>query len=178
MLATYNRRLLELVETLITARLEWLALELLEGVRTGHRLEEPEEVLASTRKSIRQRASPKKRDEWQPAETHVKPIPPEEQLEWAATYVEVRIDESLRQLQTSIAALDLVVQETTELSDMTIERGQQAVAPEPRVLVVLKTAEGESNIGDGDVVGALDTLAALRTALSKWAGRSPDRVSS
>jgi hypothetical protein len=92
-LAILDPRLLELIETLVAARLDWLAFELIEGVQAGHPPEESEDALVVARESIRGNAQPKPRGEPQAVTVEARPIPPKEQIEWAAAYVEERLGE-------------------------------------------------------------------------------------
>lgn len=113
-MAILNSRVLELIETLVAARLDWLAFELIEGIRLGRTAEEFEEALAAARQSIRNDAQPKARGEPQVLLAKPEPIPAGEQVEWAAAYVEERLETALEQLQASIDALDLIVESTNE----------------------------------------------------------------
>ncbi len=171
-MAVLNPRLLELVETLSAARLDWLAFELFESVQTGQPAEESEEALALARESIRGDAQPKARGEPQAIDAKAKAIPPEEQIEWAASYIEKRLDEALDQLQTSIETLDFVVEGTTERSDRIGTAAQAADAPRRQMVSVLLDASGDRK-SDRDGVGeGRESLPALRAALSDWVEQS------
>lgn len=167
-MAILDPRLLELIETLLAARLDWLAFELIEGVQAGHPPEESEEALAAARESIRGNAQPKARGEPQAVAEEVKPIPPDEQIEWAAAFIEERLGEALAQFQVSIDALDSIVEATTERPDKAGAVAQPTSAPEPRAVAVLLDIEGDRKSNRNDVASARASLPALRTALTEW----------
>lgn len=171
-MAIIDPRLLELIETLVAARLDWLAFELIEGVRAGRPLEESEEALAAARESIRGNAQPKARGEPQTIAVEAKPIPPDEQIEWAAAYVEERLREALEQLQASIDTLDCVVEGTTERPDKAGTGAQPTDASEPRAVAVLLDFEGERQSRRDDVADARKSFITLRSALSEWTAQS------
>ncbi|MER9606466.1 hypothetical protein [Mesorhizobium sp. M0243] len=171
-MAILDPRLLELIETLVAARLDWLAFELMEGVQVGRPPEESEEALAAVRESIRGNAQPKARGEPQAIAVETKPIPPEDQVEWAAAYVEERLGDALEQLQASIDTLDFVVKETTERRDKAGAVAQPTDASEPRAVAVLLDLDGERKSGRDDVVVASESFPTLRTALAEWTAKS------
>lgn len=171
-MAVLDLRLLELVETLAAARLDWLAFELIEGVQAGHLAEEPEDALASARRSIRGDTQPKARGEPRVSAAEAKAIPLEEQIEWAASYIERRLDEALEQLQSSIETLDFVVEGTTERLDRAGTAAQTADAPRRQMVSVLLDESGDRK-SDRDGVGeGRESLPALRAALSEWVAQS------
>lgn len=165
-------RLLDLFETLVAARLDWLAFELVEGIRVGRPPEEPEEALAAARESIRGNAQPKARGEPQTIAAEAKPIPQDEQAEWAAAYVEERLSAALEQLQVSIDTLDFIVEGTTERPDRAGALAQPTYASGPRAVAVLVDLEGDRKSGREDVAGARESLFNLRTALTEWTAQS------
>lgn len=156
----------------MAARLDWLAFELIEGVQAGRPPEESEEALAAARESIRGNAQPKARGEPQAIALEAKPIPPYEQIEWAATYVEERLDEALEQLQASIDTLDFIVEGTTERPDKAGAVAQPTDASEPRAVAVLLDLEGDRKSGLDDVAGARASFPTLRAALVEWSAQS------
>lgn len=171
-MAILDPRLLELIETLVAARLDWLAFELIEGVQAGRPPEESEEALAAARESIRSNAQPKARGEPQAIGLEARPIPPHEQVKWAAAYVEERLGEALEQLQASIDTLDFVVEGTAERPDKAGAVAQPTDASEPRAVVVLLDLEGGRESGRDDVAGARASFPTLRTALAEWTALS------
>ncbi len=171
-MASLDPRLLELIETLVAARLDWLALELMAGVQAGRPPEESEEALASARVSIRGDEQPKARGEPPAFVEETNPIPPSDQVEWAAAYVEERLGETLKQLQASIDALDFLVDGTVERPDGAIAVAQATDVSESRAVVVLMDIEGGRESSRDGVVGARASFPILRTALAEWAAQS------
>lgn len=165
-------RLLELVETLMAARLDWLAFELIEGIRLGLPPEEPEEALAAARRSIRRNAQPKARGEPEVLLTEAQPIPRDEQIEWAAAYVQERLEAALDQLQASIDTLDIIVEATTEPQETQDLPAQTDGKMEQSATVVLLDIEGDRKSSRDDVADARDHIPALRAALAEWTMRA------
>lgn len=170
-MAILHPRLLELIETLMAARLDWLAFELIEGIRVGRSPEEPEEALSAARKSIRSNVKPKARGEPQAMLSEPQPIPLDEQLEWAAAYVEKRIEAALDQLQASTDALDFIVESTTEQLDPQ-DRPADAGKMDQGATLVLQHLEGDRRSSRDDAARARDDLPVLRAALAKWVMRA------
>ncbi|MFN3817391.1 hypothetical protein [Blastomonas sp.] len=167
-MATLDSRVLELIETLVATRLDWLAFELIEGIRLGRTAEESEEALAAARKSIRSDAQPKARGEPQVLLTKPEPIPAGEQVEWAAAYVAERLESALKQLQVSVDALDLIVESTNE-PERPQDLAQAASAKtEQGTVLVLLDVEGDRKSSRKDVADARDDFPALRAALAEW----------
>ncbi|MEO8455559.1 MAG: hypothetical protein ABI454_10390 [Sphingomicrobium sp.] len=170
-MAILDPRLLELIETLVAARLDWLAFELIEGIRSGRPPEESEEALSVARKSIRSNSQPKARGEPQVMLAEPQPIPLDEQVGWAAAYVEKRIEAALEQLQASIDALDSIVESTTEQQDPQ-DLPAKAGKTEQRRTLVLLHVEGDRKISRDDAAGARDDAPVLRAALAEWVMRA------
>jgi hypothetical protein len=170
--AILDSRVLELIETLVAARLDWLAFELVDGIRLGRSPEEPEEALAAARQSIRSNAQPKARGEPQVLLAEPQPIPAGEQVEWAAAYVEERLEAALEQLQASIDTLDFIVETTTEPEDaQDLAKGASAKTEQGTAFVLLDV-EGDRKSSREDIAGARDEIPALRAALAEWTTRA------
>lgn len=167
-MAILDSRVLDLIETLMVARLDWLAFELIEGVRLGRSPEESEEALAAARQSIRSNAQPKARSEPQALPAKPQPIPTGEQVEWAATYVEERLEAALEQLQASIDTLDFIVETTIEPNDTKDLAAEASAKTERGTTLVLLDIEGDRKSSREDVAGARDEIPALRTGLAEW----------
>lgn len=167
-MAILDSRVLELIETLVAARLDWLAFELIEGIRLGRSPEEPEEALAAARESIRSNAQPKARGEPQVLLAGPQPIPAGEQVEWAAAYVEERLEAALEQLQASTDTLDFIVETTTEPKvPQELVAGASAKTEQGMTLVLLDV-EGDRKSSREDIAGARDDIPILRAALAGW----------
>ena len=171
-MAILDSRVLELIETLVAARLDWLAFELIEGIRLGRSPEEPEEALAAARQSIRSNAQPKARGEPQVLLAEPQPIPAGEQVEWAAAYVEERLEAALEQLQASLDALDFIVETTTEPNDPQDLAAEASAKTERGTTLVLLDIEGDRKSSREDIADARDDIPALRAALAGWATRA------
>lgn len=166
-MAVLNPRLLELIETLTAARLDWLAFELIEGVRAGHPADEPGEARTEAGESIGSNTQANALAQPPAIAAETIPIPPDEQIEWAADYVGARLTETLEQLQSSLHMLDDIVEGTTEAT----------AASMPRAVVVLRDLEGGRECRSGDITGARDSLPTLRAALKEWIQQSSDPAS-
>ena len=171
-MAILDLRLIELIETLVAARLDWLAFELIDGIQAGRPPEETEEALAAARESIRGNAQPKARGEPQAVAAEPRPIPHDEQIEWAAAYVEKRLAEALEQLQVSIDTLDFVVEGTIERPGRVGALAQPTKASESRAVAVLQDLEGDLKISRDDIIVARESFPALRAALAEWTAQS------
>lgn len=171
-MAILNPRVLELIETLVAARLDWLAFELIEGIRLGRLPDEPEEVLAAARQSVRSNAQPKARGEPHVLLEEPKPIPADEQVEWAAAYVEERLDAALEQLQASLETLDFIVEATIERQDPQDVPTQASGKTDQDVTLILLDLEGDRKSSRDDVAGARDDFSTLHAALAEWTTRA------
>lgn len=171
-MAILDSRVLELIETLVAARLDWLAFELIEGIRLGRLPEEPEDALAAARQSIRSNAQPKARGEPQGLLVEPRPIPAGEQVEWAAAYVEERLEAALDQLQASIDTLDFIVETTTGPNDPQCLTAEASVKTERGTTLLLLDMEGDRKSSREDIAGARDDIPALRATLAEWATRA------
>ncbi|RWJ39745.1 MAG: hypothetical protein EOR36_25120 [Mesorhizobium sp.] len=171
-MAILDPRVLELIETLVAARLDWLAFELIEGIRVGRLPDEPEQALAAARQSVRSNAQPKARGEPHILLEEPKPIPADEQVEWAAAYVEERLDAALEQLQASLETLDFIVDATIERQDPQDVSAQASGKTDQDVTLVLLDLEGDRKSNRDDVSGARDDFPTLRAALAEWTTRA------
>ena len=171
-MAILNPRVLELIETLVASRLDWLAFELIEGIRLGRLPDEPEEVLAAARQSVRSDAQPKARGEPHVLLEQPKPIPADEQVEWAAAFVEARLDAALEQLQSSLETLDFIVEATIERQDPQDVPTQASGKTDQDVTLVLLDIEGDRKSSRDDVAGARDDFSTLHVALAEWTARA------
>lgn len=170
--AILDSRVLELVETLVAARLDWLAFELIEGIRLGRSPEEPEEALAAARQSIRSNAQPKARGEPQVLLAEPQPIPAGEEVEWAAACVEERLEAALEQLQASIDTLDFIVESTSEPEDPQDLATGASVKTGQGMTLVLLDVEGDRKSSREDIAGARDEIPALHAAFAEWTMRA------
>src|SRR4051812_20982308 len=105
-MATLDPRILDLIETLTIARLDWLAFEIVEGIQAGYVPTESSETLADTRRRVREDDQPKATGEPKPVTLESEPVEGDAQINWAAKYVGERLDATLVYLAESIENLD------------------------------------------------------------------------
>ncbi|MGI4794257.1 MAG: hypothetical protein ACRYG8_09290 [Janthinobacterium lividum] len=173
-MAVLDVRVLELVETLVRSRLDWLAFELISAIEAGRPVDEPEEALEAARRSIRSGDQPKARSEPQATLALPEPIPADEQVDFAAEYVEERLDAALVQLQASIETLDAIVEGTTGNPKLREAAALDARTARVTTVAVVLEIEGDRRSGLEGVANARRTFPVLRAALADWAARSRD----
>jgi tetrahydromethanopterin S-methyltransferase subunit B len=145
---------------------------MLEVLQAGLPPEETAEALSRARESIRSNTKPQPYREETAVIAETKQIPPNEQIEWAAAYVEDRLDELLKQLEASIETLDFIVEETNELPDRAGVQREAGARFAPGSVVVLLDKEELRKSGRDEVVSARENFSSLRTALKEWTGQS------
>jgi hypothetical protein len=166
-MAILDARLLPLIETLAAADLDWLAFEIVDGVRAGRVDEETPEALASIRGAI---ASAKLKDfqleKRVPAAPTIpaaaQPIVRDEQIRWATEYVDKRLTDALTMLQTSIDQLEDIVSKPPR-GDIRVEAGV-----DHDVSLVFQGEAEKSTSARAQTAEAIAALGALRHALSSW----------
>lgn len=160
-MAIVNPRLIPFIEMLAELGVDWLAAELIDGIRRGQEPTEEEDALAQAR----QRARAKQVEKISPAfrdSVAAEPLPGYRQLEWAADYVYARVEATLAEMSASISALDEIVASDSE---------GHVKAP-ASVNLVLR--DGDANAEEGqsasraDVEAARAQLSDLRSALDAW----------
>lgn len=164
-MATINPRLLPLIETLIAAGADWLAVELIETLNNGRWPEESEDVLALTRAQVRAGNEQKRMSEPREKAVVRSQIAPEEQVGWAANFVVERLDSSISELENSIANLDVIIGEVSE---------DLALSKLDRLPTSLSLGEevGSDRVDAADLKKARSGIEALRKALTRWANES------
>lgn len=169
-MATIDPRLLPLIETLIAVDADWLALEILDGLRLGIVAEETPEHLLATQLAVREAKRQERRSEERAVPSPVgKPIVGNEQIDWAARYVADRLSDAVSTLRASFDQLNQIVRSNWEVhaspSDRALEKGfELALQTEDRG-PILRSAE----IGD-----AISAIPRLREALFSWANSMKD----
>ena len=108
-MAVLDPRLLDLIDSLVKARLDWLAFELIDGIQIGRPASESENVLAAAREEVRSNKQPQARGESTAVTAESQPIAGDDQIEWAATFVGERLDAALAQLDASMTTLDGII---------------------------------------------------------------------
>jgi hypothetical protein len=161
-MAEIDSRIIELVETLAAAGADWLAFEIIDGIRFGRPLEGPEH---------RQRNMPRDVDAWEGEslsarerefrETAMEPIRGDEQIKFAAAYVVERLNEVIEMTRLSLDNLDKLSAEP--LVDL-IETQQQ-----PRVPLTLGIEDSDFHLTQVQAKRMLLLMPSLHTSLSDWA---------
>ena len=167
-MATINPRLLPLIETLIAAGADWLAVELIETLSNGRWPEESEDVLALTRAQVRAGNEQKRMSEPREKAVARSQIAPEEQVGWAANFVVERLDSSISELENSIANLEVIIGEVSE--DLALSKLDRL----PTSLSLVGEV-GSDRVDAADLKKARLGIEALRKALTRWANESGDQ---
>jgi hypothetical protein len=164
-MAAIDSRLLPLIETLIAADADWLALEILDGLRLGRVREETREDLKSTQLAVRAAKHQERRSE----ERAVPPpvgtsIVGDQQIDWAVEYVVDRLFSAVSMLRASFTQLNEIVSRNPEFHAPAYDG---AIEKQLDVAVQVE-AEGPS-LSSSDVDRAIATIPKLREALTTWA---------
>lgn len=166
-MAILDSRLLPFIEMLAELGMDWLAFELVDGIRRGKEPIEDDAALRRARDRA-QRAS----DAEEVAERFGSPgaaaipILGDDQLEWAARYVEERLRAAFDQIADSLDALDEIVAGP---------EAQQSDAALAMTRLVLRGEDSVDTVGRAEVDGAKDQLEALRGALDAWVRHERDQ---
>jgi hypothetical protein len=164
-MATIDPRLIPLIETLIAVDADWLALEILDGLRLGIVPEEIPEDLLSTQLAVREAKRQMRRSEERAVPPPIgKTIVGDEQVDWAAEYVSDRLSDAVSMLQASFDQLNQIVRTNREFhappSERTLEQGFD--------LTLQTEAEGPT-LRSSEVEDAIAAIQRLREALLSWA---------
>ncbi|WP_454888021.1 hypothetical protein [Sphingomonas oryzagri] len=151
-------RLAPLITTLADAGADWLAFELMDGIRRGREREEIEDVLAFTRDQVRQGEIVKRGKEFSAETVPAESIPMDEQIEWAALFVANRLDAALADMSAAIDNLQILAGP--------LDSAKAIGASEP--IIVLLDGEEQRQAGRADVESARLAVSKLRTALGQW----------
>lgn len=161
-MAILNRHLVPLIEVLAELGLDWLAVELIEGIRRGEQPVENERTLALARSRARTE-HPEETVEHPWADNGPRPILDVVQLEWAARYVFERLGATLSEMTHSLDALDEIVDDP----DVKPSTGSLSST----VLVLLAGGE-EHAVDRAQIKAAQARLPELQEALDAWVGRA------
>jgi hypothetical protein len=158
-MARLDERLLPLLEILGASGADWLAFELVEGIRAGRIDEESTDALERARTSVPERLTEAVRTSEDTAEI---PQPVDlvgdEQIDWAMEYVNARLGDSLEMLESSLEGLDAILQGVpgTELPART------------DITLVLQDGEEYLQVDRSAAADAIQELERLTSALSNW----------
>jgi hypothetical protein len=164
MMAILDRRLIPLIEALTDANADWLAFEIVDGVQLGRVEEETQDLLQSTRNTVRGADRPtrlsKERASPPPATV---PIVGDEQIDWAADYVSKRMSDAVMMLEGTLDQLDAIVSGTSILD----EASSPSTATH-EITVVLQTDDQKLSVRRGEAANARTALPKLQEALQSW----------
>ena len=164
-MAILDRRLIPFIEMLTELGIDWLAFELMEGIRLGRVSVENESELrlvphwAGHGKAVTFEGDP---EDGALAEL----LLGDSQLEWAARYVGERLEAVLAEMSASIGALDEIVASG---------RDRPAKIAEASTMLVLLNPDEDRPVGVTEIEEAQTHLAQLRQSLEDWLANSrPD----
>lgn len=163
-MAVLDPRLLPLLETLAETGADWLAFEILDGVRRGREPEEPEELLEAARERVRSRRPANRLSSEIPVMAG--PILGDDQIVWAANYVAARLDGALADLDFGCAMIEAVA----EGADGVSGQYDPALSKASRAVPVKVALVGKDNdpVDRGSIAAAKDGVLLLRDALAHW----------
>src|ERR1700688_4088418 len=109
-MAILDARLVPLIETLTATGADWLAFEIIDGLRLGRVKEETLDTLQNTRETLRAAKRQKRHLEQRAIlPPPAMPILGDEQIEWAAEYVTNRMVDVTIMLQAALDQLEAVL---------------------------------------------------------------------
>ena len=157
-------RLLPLLETLAASGADWLAFEIVDGVRRGREPEEPEELLQAARGNVRSRQperipSPK-------SPKLAEPILGDDQIAWATDYVLARLNGALADLDAGYAMIEMIADGSARRSEKAGASPAMGAGAMPVTLVVL--GEDNSQIERRSIAAARNGIPGLSDALATW----------
>ena len=170
-MAILDSRLTPFIQMLADEGLDWLAFELIDGISRGREPVESSKALIAARGRARgvetENISP---DPEGAPETEA--ILGDEQLEWAAHYVEERLKESLAEMQVALGNLD-------DIASAAGSREQDTASPDVHSIIVLQGSDDVDDVHKvslPDVESAQANLPKLKQVLETWleSARSAD----
>ena len=159
-MAILDPRLLPLVEVLAKVGMDWLAFELVEGVRRGDESTEGRSTLRRARDRAKRTS-----DAVENTERFASPAGPatpllsDDQLEWAAGYVDERLRAAFDHMARSLDALDEIIGGG---------EARPSGAPTVTTRLVLRNDDRAGTVGRVEIEGARARLSTLRGALDAW----------
>jgi len=163
-MATIDPRLIELVDTLVAAGADWLAFEILGGIRSGRPGEESDNRDREMHASLRSWKDDKSSEpETRKGEAVAKPIEGDDQIEFAASYVVGRITEAIEMTSMSLESLNRISAKSSEQSSE-VDSG-------PQVAITLGLEDSEFRFTQDQAEQLRRLLPKLRSSLSEWSVR-------
>jgi hypothetical protein len=162
-MATIDPRLLPLIETLVGSGADWLAFEILDGIRSGRPEEDSEEEVREAHRAVRSfrrhKTSP---PEIKVRKTVVEPLVGDEQIDFAATYVIDRISQAIEMTRASLQQLNRIASR----SETRLEPAEADSERAAGIHIRLQDSEIVSSQSQADE--ALNRLPELRKVLLEW----------
>jgi hypothetical protein len=163
-MAVIDPRLIELIDTLVASGADWLAFEILDGIRSGTPIEESNNRDRESHHELRswkddRSSEPRTRIR----ETVMKPIYGDDQIEFAAGYVADRITEAIEMTTMSLENLNRISAESTE--------GAAEINPKSRTAITLGLEDSEFHFTGDQAEKLRNLLPELRTSLLEWSAR-------
>lgn len=163
-MATLDTRLLPLIEVLTTANADWLAFEILDGLKQGRVAEETRDDLLRAQLAVRMAKGPTRMEERTMPPPAPTPILRDEQIDWAVAYVGKRLTDAVLMLQESLRQLDEIM-----FNGQTAEGAPSTAPPEVGITLVLQSEDQALRVRRGEVFNAIAALPKLHDALRVWA---------
>lgn len=164
-MAAIDRRLIPLIETLTAVGADWLAFELIDGIRRGRETEETPDALASSRRELRNGEQPKATGEPKLIAAEPQPIVGDDQIEWATQYVADRLNSTLEELAACFENLDAILD--GEITKTGLVTGEAAGVP----LIVLALGEDQLKVDRSGADQSRSVIPKLRLALESWSSQ-------
>ncbi|MEW6437785.1 MAG: hypothetical protein AB1508_11545 [Pseudomonadota bacterium] len=161
-MATPDLRLLPLIESIIAAGADWLAFEIVEGLRLGFMPEETEDFLRDIRADVRTATQIELKSIAPRYESDMsEPIDGDVQIEWAIRYVTKRLSDALSMLDVSIGALN-------EIVSTGVEDGPRLISTAEYSGISVQIDNDETFSSQYSLEEARTALISLDSALRVW----------
>lgn len=163
-MATIDPRLVELLDTLVAAGADWLAFEILDGIRSGRPGEESDNRDGEMHPGLRSWKGDKSSEpETRKREAVPKPIEGDDQIEFAGSYVADRITEAIEMTSISLDNLNRISAKSSEQPS--------EVDPGRQVAITLGLEDSEFRFTQDQAKQLRRLLPELRSSLSEWSVR-------
>lgn len=157
-MAILNQRLFPIIEMLVELGMDWLAFELIEGIRRGQEPQETEDAPKHARQETHTPGAEKfARSSGDSVDSE--PLVGYAQLEWSVHYINERIEATLNEMSASLCALDKIASSAPEAQTETAESS---------AVLVLVNGEEEREVSQTQVIEAQAHLPKLRQSLENW----------
>lgn len=159
-MATIDPRIIPLIETLVNSGVDWLAFEILDGIRLGRpQLSTDEEVQAARNAvwSFRKGHAP---PNLETIEAAVPTLSGDDQIRFAEEYTIERISQSIAMANASLLQLNRIAGQTSDTLGASNTRANGEI--------VLRWIDGEESLTRVQAEETLHKLPALRVALAEW----------